>query len=58
MQAQEQVNQKASNVIGEKQIGGLSNSAINVLFSHITLLYYREVFQIGEKQQVENVPLF
>ena len=47
MQAQEQINQKSSDLIGKKQIGSCQNSTIYVMLSHITLLYYRGLFQIG-----------
>lgn len=58
MQAHEQINQKASDLIGKKQIGSCQNPAIYTLLSHITLLYYRGLFQIGGKQEVEFPPLF
>lgn len=58
MQGQEQINQKASDLIGKKQIGSCQNSAVFVLLNHIILLYDRGIFQVGEKQWVECSPLF
>ena len=55
MQAQEQINQKFPDLTGKKQIGSCQNPGIYVLLSHITL-YFREIFQIREKQWVEFTP--